>query len=114
MALIIKMTELSMPTTLEDAATEMEEMRERIAYLEHELVEAKLQAASARSNEDVLTLKTFQMTSIIAALFSMIVQDDEDQHDKQDMSCRRIARWRQIVRMVRTKLHGEGNRNRNV
>ena len=93
-------------TTLDDAATAMEEMRERIAYLEHELIEAKLQAASARSNEGLLQLKSFQMTLIIAELVSMIVRDDEKKRCKKDMSRRRKALdapW-QILQTVMTKL----------
>jgi len=56
----------------DDAAT-MEEMRERIAFLEKELVEAKLQAALAKSNEERLIHEALQMKTMIAEL-----TDDEN------------------------------------
>ncbi|EJK66723.1 hypothetical protein THAOC_12326 [Thalassiosira oceanica] len=53
--------------TPSDAAT-MEEMRERIAFLENELVEAKLQVALAKSNEERLILDALQMKTAISEL----------------------------------------------
>jgi len=46
----------------------MEEMRERIAFLERGLVEAKLQAALAKSNEERLIHEALQMKTMIAEL----------------------------------------------
>ena len=74
-------------------------MRERIAFLEKELIEAKLQVAFAKSNEERLILEVLQMKTMISELtgdesgneFVRVVVPMSDPFGRKNTARRRLS-----------------------